>query len=46
MNRTIITAIGTDRPGLVDKISSIIHRNNGNIENRYQKFDWNKQRQV
>ena len=33
MNRTIITAIGTDRPGLVDKISSIIHRNNGNIEN-------------
>ena len=33
MNRTIITAIGTDRPGLVDKISSIIHQNNGNIEN-------------
>ena len=33
MNRTIITAIGTDRPGLVDKISLIIHQNNGNIEN-------------
>ena len=33
MNRTIITAIGIDRPGLVDKISSIIRQNNGNIEN-------------
>ena len=33
MNRTIITAIGTDRPGLVDKISLIIHQNNGNIQN-------------
>ena len=33
MNRTIITAIGIDRPGLVDKISSIISQNNGNIEN-------------
>ena len=33
MNRIIITAIGTDKPGLVDKISSIINQNDGNIEN-------------
>tara|TARA_B110000263_G_C14958441_1_gene351400 strand:+ start:69 stop:569 length:501 start_codon:yes stop_codon:yes gene_type:complete len=33
MNRIIITAIGTDKPGLVDKMSSIINQNNGNIEN-------------
>ena len=33
MNRTIITAIGIDRPGLVNKITSIINQNNGNIEN-------------
>tara|TARA_B100001142_G_scaffold182201_1_gene181748 strand:+ start:1233 stop:1727 length:495 start_codon:yes stop_codon:yes gene_type:complete len=33
MNRIIITAIGVDRPGLVNKITSIINQNNGNIEN-------------
>ena len=33
MNRIIITAIGADKPGLVDQISSIIKENNGNIEN-------------
>jgi len=33
MNRIIITAIGVDKPGLVDQISSIIKENNGNIEN-------------
>ena len=33
MNRIIITAIGKDRPGLVNKITSIISNNNGNIEN-------------
>ncbi len=33
MNRIIITAIGVDRPGLVNKITSIINENNGNIEN-------------
>lgn len=33
MNRIIITAIGVDRPGLVNKITSIINKNNGNIEN-------------
>ena len=33
MNRVIITAIGVDKPGLVDEISSIINQNNGNIEN-------------
>ena len=33
MNRIIITAIGKDRPGLVNKITSIINNNNGNIEN-------------
>ena len=33
MNKIIITAIGTDEPGLVDKISSIINQNEGNIEN-------------
>ena len=33
MNRTIITAIGIDKPGLVDEISSIISQHNGNIEN-------------
>ena len=33
MNRIIITAIGIDKPGLVDEISSIINDNNGNIEN-------------
>ena len=33
MNRIIITAIGKDRPGLVNKITSIINSNNGNIEN-------------
>lgn len=33
MNRIIITAIGKDRSGLVNKITSIINNNNGNIEN-------------
>ena len=33
MNRIIITAIGVDKPGLVNKITSIINQNNGNIEN-------------
>ena len=33
MNRIIITAIGIDKPGLVDQISSIINDNDGNIEN-------------
>jgi len=33
MNRIIITAIGLDRPGLVNKITSIVNKNNGNIEN-------------
>ena len=33
MNRVIITAIGIDRPGLVNKITSIINQNKGNIEN-------------
>ena len=33
MNRIIITAIGVDKPGLVDQISSIINDNDGNIEN-------------
>ena len=33
MNRIIITAIGRDRPGLVNKITSIINNNDGNIEN-------------
>jgi glycine cleavage system transcriptional repressor len=33
MNRIIITAIGVDKPGLVDKISFIISQNDGNIEN-------------
>ena len=33
MNRIIITEIGKDRPGLVNKITSIISNNNGNIEN-------------
>ena len=33
MNRVIITAIGKDQPGLVNKITSIINNNNGNIEN-------------
>jgi len=33
MNRIIITAIGTDKPGLVDEISAIINKNDGNIEN-------------
>ena len=33
MNRIIITAIGADKPGLVDQISSIINDNDGNIEN-------------
>ena len=33
MNKIIITAIGSDKPGLVDKISSIINQNEGNIEN-------------
>ena len=33
MNRIIITAIGIDRPGLVNKITSIINQNKGNIEN-------------
>ena len=33
MNRIIITAIGVDKPGLVNKITSIINHNNGNIEN-------------
>ena len=33
MNRMIITAIGSDKPGLVNKITSIINQNNGNIEN-------------
>ena len=33
MKRIIITAIGSDAPGLVNKITSIINQNNGNIEN-------------
>lgn len=33
MNRIIITAIGKDRPGLVNKITKIINDNNGSIEN-------------
>ena len=33
MKRIIITAIGNDTPGLVNKITSIINQNNGNIEN-------------
>ena len=33
MKRIIITAIGKDAPGLVNKITSIINQNNGNIEN-------------
>ena len=33
MNKIIITAIGTDKPGLVNKITSIINGNNGNIDN-------------
>ena len=33
MNKIIITAIGTDKPGLVNKITSIINDNNGNIDN-------------
>tara|TARA_B100001750_G_scaffold217700_1_gene203248 strand:- start:339 stop:839 length:501 start_codon:yes stop_codon:yes gene_type:complete len=33
MNKILITAIGTDRPGLVNKITSAINYNNGNIDN-------------
>ena len=33
MNKVLITAIGTDRPGLVNKITSAINDNNGNIDN-------------
>ena len=33
MKKIIITAIGNDSPGLVNKITSIINQNNGNIEN-------------
>ncbi len=33
MNRIIITAIGKDRPGLVNKITKIISDNNGSVEN-------------
>ena len=33
MKKIIITAIGKDSPGLVNKITSIINHNNGNIEN-------------
>ena len=33
MNRIIITAIGQDKPGLVNKITSIINKNNGNVDN-------------
>ena len=33
MKKIIITAIGNDSPGLVNKITSIINHNNGNIEN-------------
>ena len=33
MNKILITAIGTDRPGLVNKITSAINDNNGNIDN-------------
>ena len=33
MNKVIITAIGTDKSGLVDEISTIINKNDGNIEN-------------
>lgn len=33
MKNLIITAIGTDRPGLVNKITSVISENNGNIDN-------------
>ena len=33
MDRIIITAIGVDKPGLVNKITSVISQNNGNIEN-------------
>ena len=32
MKRIIITAIGNDSPGLVNKITSVINQNNGNIE--------------
>ena len=33
MDKILITAIGTDRPGLVNKITSTINDNNGNIDN-------------
>ena len=33
MKKIIITAIGKDSPGLVNKITSVINHNNGNIEN-------------
>ena len=33
MKRIIITALGNDSPGLVNKITSVINQNNGNIEN-------------
>ena len=33
MKNLIITAVGTDKPGLVNKITSIINENNGNIDN-------------
>ena len=33
MNKILITAIGIDRPGLVNRITSTINDNNGNIDN-------------